>query len=164
VVGETANRKVRQPNPRNTRRSGPDLGALIDSIVVGTFGLVAVATRHDHWLKDSGEVVPITAPLKAWVDQLDAKTLKKFEKNIAPLLLTMGCVTVIGPDIIVEMNERAKSRNPQNVPVADGKGMRLYNSVVGSDDRGNPKTNGARGGDWFSSIPANAPIGSEFDV
>lgn len=131
-------------------------------MVVGAFGLCAVVTQHEHWLKESGEVVPITAPLKAWVDQLDAKTLKKVEKNLAPLLLTMGCVTVIGPDIVVEMRERAKSRH-FNALSQPGK-TSAYNPAGAGAGRGTQPANGASRGDWTASIPANAPLGSEFDV
>src|SRR6266511_1123048 len=46
--------------PKRGRKRGPDLSVLVETTVVGLFGLVAVATAHEHWLKDREEVMAIT--------------------------------------------------------------------------------------------------------
>src|SRR6266576_1776032 len=91
LVGEPIRPTLTDDAPKSRgRKRGPDLSVLVETTVVGLFGLVAVATAHEHWLKDREEVMAITGPLNAWIDQLPAKTLKKVERNLAPTLLVVG--------------------------------------------------------------------------
>ncbi len=138
---------------------------LVETTVVGLFGLVAVATSHEHWLKDRPEVVAITGPLNAWIDQLPAKTLKKLETNLAPCLFVVGLATVVGPDVVMEMRIRAAIKNahrsvsePQGGPRRDLPPANRFEASTG----GNGRIPAERG--WASGIPADSTIGSEFDV
>lgn len=147
------------------RKKGPDLSVLVETTVVGLFGLVAVATAHEHWLKERADVVAITGPLNAWIDQLPSKTLKRLEKNLAPCLLVVGVATVIGPDIVLEVRlrdqqnrtEAALSR-PQSVryPPSGGPVYSPAGSPVGSTN-GTGGPSGPEGG-WSDGIPARGPI------
>ena len=138
--------------------------------MVGLFGLVAVATAHEHWLKERADVVAITGPLNAWIDQLPSKTLKRLEKNLAPALLVVGVATVVGPDIVLEMRlrdtKRARFAVPQSQPGSAPAGSFGYEAAGGPV----PAANGAGfaprsgSGGWHNSVPANPQIGSEWDV
>ena len=72
------------------------------------------APPRDAWVvavERSGErqdVMAITGPLNAWIDQLPAKTLKKLEANLAPALFVVGLATVVGPDVVLEMRIRGQ--------------------------------------------------------
>jgi len=132
---------------------------------VGLFGLVAVATGHEHWLKEREDVLPITGPLNAWIDQLPAKTLKRVEKNLAPALFAVGCAIVVGPDIAVEMRERAKFKSyRQAVSQSPGANQASYAASERATSAANGTVGGARSGGWTSSIPATPPIGFDGDV
>ena len=166
MVGEVVGPTLARPKgEKRGRKSGPDLGVLIDTTVVGLFGLVAVATAHEHWLKERDDVIPITGPLKAWVDQLDSKTLKRIEKSLAPTLFVVGCATVIGPDIMVEMKERAKSRlaNAVSTPVGGFRQPHAFTGRAVNPARGIGQQPSG-GGDWYSSIPSADVVGSEIDA
>jgi hypothetical protein len=142
---------------------------LIDTTMVGLFGLVAVATAHEHWLKDRDDVIPITGPLKAWVDQLPAKTLKQIEKNLAPLLFTTGCAIVVGPDLFMEMRIRAEEKRVRLAvsqqsqgPIAAGFRVPTQEGIVG-------RTNGVAepagsAGEWHRGVPAAPNLGVDYDV
>src|SRR6266498_238247 len=153
--------------PKRGRKRGPDLSVLVETTVVGLFGLVAVATAHEHWLKDREEVMAITGPLNAWIDQLPAKTLKKLERNLAPTLFVVGLATVVGPDAVLEMRLRAQHKSSRNAVPQSGQG-RSPNSFPPSGmpegaSNGAGAPSGSSGG-WGRSIPAGAPIDSEFDA
>jgi len=140
---------------------------LVETTVVGLFGLVAVATAHERWLKDREEVMAITGPLNAWIDQLPAKTLKKLERNLAPTLFVVGLATVVGPDAVLEMRLRAQHKSSRNAVPQSGQG-RSPNSFPPSGmpegaSNGAGAPSGSSGG-WGRSIPAGAPIDSEFDA
>lgn len=144
LLGEPVNPTLTEKTGRGRKR-GPDLGVLVDTTVVGLFGLVAVATGHEHWLKDREEVMQITGPLNAWIDQLPAKTLKKVEKNLAPCLFAVGCAIVIGPDVALEMRLRAEAKR-----------ARLAVSQ--------PQTGGSRAPFRFAERPSGAPNGANADA
>jgi hypothetical protein len=139
---------------------------LVETTVVGLFGLVAVATAHEHWLKDKVDVAPITGPLNAWIDQLPAKTLKRLEANLAPALFVVGLATVVGPDAVMEMRLRAQQNARATVSGPKPGGNRLpYPLANVSDGAPNGASEHARTeGGWHSGIPAASHIGSEHDV
>jgi hypothetical protein len=166
MVGEVPRSQVKNVGGK---KKGPNLGALIDTTIVGLFGLVATATAHEHWLKERDDVIPITEPLKAWVDQLPAKTLKKLEANLAPTLFVVGLATVIGPDAIAEVRLRAEEKRfkyPVSRTQQYGGFKADYVPPAGGNGAGAGGHNGSpsSAGGWTSSIPANPPVGSEFDV
>ncbi len=164
MVGEPVHPTLTEKAPGRGRKKGPDLGVLVETTVVGLFGLVAVATSHEHWLKDKVDVLAITGPLNAWIDQLPAKTLKRVEQNLAPCLLVVGLATVVGPDVVLEMRIRAANKNARRtLPEPQGRGQNAHTFA----ERPAPAANGAGGrseGGWYAGIPTSAPIGSEFDV
>ncbi len=137
---------------------------------MGLFGLVAVATAHEHWLKERQDVLAITGPLNAWIDQLPSKTLKQIEKNLAPALFVVGCATVVAPDVILEMRLRAEQNRPapprpQSQRYEIPGGPTLYTVAGGAGERnGNASQSASGSPDWFSSVPAGGPVGSEWDV
>lgn len=140
---------------------------LVETTTVGLFGLVAVATAHEHWLKDKVDVQAITGPLNAWIDQLPAKTLKKLEQNLAPTLLVVGLATVVGPDLVLEARIRAANKNARRAVPAQGRGQTtlLYPPAGGPQPvSGSPNGASGRTGEWADAIPAAAHIGSEYDV
>jgi hypothetical protein len=167
VVGETVHPTLTDPKPRGGgRKRGPDLSVLVDTTIVGLFGLVAVATGHEHWLKERDDVVPMTGPLNAWIDQLPSKTLKKLEKNLAPALFAVGCAIVVGPDIAAEVRLRAIAKKPV-LTVSGPQESRQRRFTP--PDRYEGAANGAgidtRGqGGWASSVPTAPPIGFDGDV
>lgn len=139
----------------------------MNGAVVGAFGLVAVATGHEHWLKEHPEVVPITDPLNAYIDSLPAKTLKKLEKNLAPCLLVVGCATVVVPDVVLEMKIRAANKSASQsvsgprgsapgIPVAPANGYAASTNGAGSY--------AGSAGVWAGSIPPAHPILGHDDV
>jgi hypothetical protein len=139
---------------------------LVETTVVGLFGLVAVATAHEHWLKDKVDVAPITGPLNAWIDQLPAKTLKRLEANLAPALFVVGLATVVGPDAVMEMRLRAQQNARSTVSRPKPRDSRFPYPLANVPD-GTP--NGASEhpraeGGWHSGIPSASHIGSEHDV
>jgi hypothetical protein len=140
---------------------------LVETTVVGLFGLVAVATAHEHWLKDKVDVAPITGPLNAWIDQLPAKTLKKLEANLAPALFVVGLATVVGPDAVMEMRLRAHSQQNSRLAVSRSRSPLQgdFSAASVSDKSANGASDhaGVEGG-WHSGIPAASHIGSEHDV
>lgn len=155
--------------PTAARRHGPDLSVLVETTVVGLFGLVAVATAHEHWLKTNADVAAITGPLNAWIDQLPSKSLKKIEKNLAPALVVVGLAVVIGPDVVVEVKLREQDRAsravspPQPGPLPGVPGG--HPPASGADPAANGSHHAAgRNTGWYSSIPTASPIGSEFHV
>lgn len=149
------------------RKGGPDLSALIDTSIVGLFGLVAVATGHEHWLKERGDVLPMTGPLNAWIDQLPSKTLKRIEKNLAPCLFVTGCAVVAGPDIVAEMRLRAQHksyvaavsqpRQSRSAGVDRFAGVPIPTSNGASADQ-------SSAGEWAASVPAIAHEPGEWNV
>ena len=148
------------------RRKGPDLSALVETTVVGLFGLVAVATAHEHWLKERADVMAITGPLNAWIDQLPAKTIKKLETNLAPALFVVGLATVVGPDVVMELRIRNEQNARRTVSGPERGFLKHFNTPTEDASR---VSNGAgrqpsNEGGWHSGIPAVPPIGSEFDV
>lgn len=155
---------------RGGRKRGPDLTVLVETTVVGLFGLVAVATAHEHWLKERADVMAITGPLNAWIDQLPSKTLKKLEKNLAPCLLVVGMATVVGPDLVLEMRirdqqKRSRSVLPRPQPGQAPVGPFGHQAPVSPG----PTVNGAVAaagtfGGWSDGIPANGPIDAFGDV
>jgi len=137
-------------------------------MVVGMFGLVAVATAHEHWLKDREDVVAITGPLNAWIDQLPAKTLKKIEANLAPTLFVVGLATVIGPDAVVEMRiryeqKRAVNPVPRSRQQIAGQGELSFAERPTNGNSGHHRDTGGSPS-WYSSVPSVAPIGNDYDV
>jgi len=167
-VGEPLRPTLTDSKPaRGGRKRGPDLSVLVETTVVGLFGLVAVATAHEHWLKEREDVMAITGPLNAWIDQLPAKTLKKVEKNLAPTLLVVGIATVIGPDAVLEMRLRAQSKNARTPVSGTPTGPRSlgFAPADGPAGRGNGVgvPAGSAGG-WHSSVPSAPPIGFDGDV
>lgn len=152
------------------RKKGPDLTALVETTVVGLFGLVAVATAHEHWLKERADVMAITGPLNAWIDQLPSKTLKKLEKNLAPCLLVVGVATVVGPDLVLEMRirdqqKRARSvlSRPQPGPAPVGPFGHSAPSSSSPTANGASVPAGSVGG-WSDGIPTNGPLDAFGDV
>jgi hypothetical protein len=138
---------------------------LVETTVVGLFGLVAVATAHEHWLKDKVDVTPITGPLNAWIDQLPAKTLKRLEANLAPALFVVGLATVVGPDAVMEMRLRAQQNARPTVPGTRRPQSAGYAPASGIDRPSNGAGEHAgTEGSWHSGIPTAAYIGSEHDV
>jgi len=134
---------------------------------VGLFGLVAVATAHEHWLKERDDVVPITGPLKAWVDQLPAKTLKKLEQNLAPALLVAGMAIVLGPDVFAEVRIREQEKRIR-AAVSQSAGFAAYPQERVANNPGGAGV-GANGGPpratgWVGSIPASPDLGSPLDL
>lgn len=166
MVGELPGPTLTEKVAKRGRKSGPDLGVLIDTTMVGLFGLVAVATGHEHWLKERDDVIPVTGPLKAWVDQLPSKTLKRLEKNLAPTLLVVGLATVLGPDLVVEMKLREQDKRARiALSAPKGSGFRPVPVAGGIPGPAYPANGRQPSPDgWHSSIPAGAPVGSEFDV
>ena len=166
MVGELSDPALTERKTKG-RKTGPDLGVLIDTTVVGLFGLAAVATGHEHWLKEREHVIPITGPLKAWVDQLPSKTLKRLEEKLAPTLLVVGLATVVGPDVIAEVKLRAYERS-QAALSKPSRNRQVYpdspTGDTGSTTNGVGGHKGSSAGAWVNSIPATAPIGSDFDV
>lgn len=165
MVGELGDAPVKAA--RGGRKKGPDLSTLVDTMVVGLFGLVATATQHEHWLKEKVDVIAITQPLNAWIDQLPAKTLKKLEANLAPTLFVVGVATVVGPDAVLEARIRyAQKRNRNSFPRSTfpaGEGG--YAPSERPTNGGNGATRDAGGiPSWHSGIPSTPPIGSDFDV
>lgn len=165
MVGEAPSPTLVEPvQPKQGRRKkGPDLGVLIDTTVVGLFGLVAVATGHEHWLKEREEIVPVTEPLKAWVDQLPAKTLKRLENNLAPALFCCGLAVVVGPDLILERRLRAHARyiaRTGSQGQSDGP-MQSFTDGIQTGHR-----NGSREpvSDWFGSIPPDPALNLGYDA
>jgi hypothetical protein len=136
-------------------------------VTVGLFGLVAVATAHEHWLKEQPDVLPITGPLKAWIDQLPAKTLKRLEQNLAPTLLVVGIATVVGPDAVLEMRLRAnEKRLKPAVPAPPaGRNGQPVAAPGGVPAAANGAHGHAAGGDgWYSGIPTSAALRLETDA
>ena len=164
MVGELGDAPVKAA--RGGRKKGPDLSTLVDTMVVGLFGLVATATQHEHWLKEKVDVIAITQPLNAWIDQLPAKTLKKLEAKLAPTLFVVGVATVVGPDAVLEARiryEQKHNRNPFPRQTFQGE------ASFAPPERPSNGNNGAvrdAGGvpSWHSGIPSTPPIGSDFDV
>jgi hypothetical protein len=151
--------------PSRGRKKGPDLTVLVETTVVGLFGLVAVATAHEHWLKDREDVMAITGPLNAWIDQLPSKTLKKLEKNLAPTLFVVGLATVVGPDVVLEMKLRAHQNARPAVPRSQDRSQSA-DPIAG---RFTSEVNGAgvhpRGeAGWAGGIPTVPHLSSEYDV
>jgi hypothetical protein len=136
--------------------------------VVGLFGLVAVATAHEHWLKERDDVLPITGPLKAMVEQLPPKTLKKLEKNLAPAMVVVGIATVIGPDAVAEMRLRAedkRARTAVSAPPAGARaGQRLPAQPGVPAGVGGANGRSPGGGGWFDSVPAGPFIEPEINA
>lgn len=133
--------------------------------MVGLFGLVAVATAHEHWLKDKVDVAPITGPLNAWIDQLPAKTLKRLEANLAPALFVVGLATVVGPDAVMEMRLRAQQNTRATVSGPRRPQPPAHAPAGGIDRQANGASEHAGiAGGWSSGIPAASFIGSEHDV
>lgn len=95
---------------------------MIDTSVVVVFAITAVATGHEHWLKEHNEVLAITDPLNAWIEQLPPRKLKALEANICPLLFAAGVVSVVVPDIAQEMAIR-------NANHGNAKGQEIPGSV-----------------------------------
>jgi len=128
--------------------------------------LVAVATGHEHWLKERDDVIPVTGPLNAWIDQLPAKTLKKLERNLAPTLFVVGLATVVGPDIVLEMRLRALAKNASRpIPRSPGQGQGAYPPAgrdAGPVNGAVPEAGGEADRRW--SIPAGSPGIAEWDV
>jgi hypothetical protein len=166
-VGEAVHPTLTNDKPGRGRKRGPDLSVLVDTTIVGLFGLVAVATGHEHWLKERDDVLPMTGPLNAWIDQLPSKTLKKLEKNLAPALFAVGCAIVVGPDIAAEMRLRALAKKPV-LTVSRPQGAHSPGDYPASDRsagtaNGTVPTSRSAGG-WHSGIPTTPPIGFDGDV
>jgi hypothetical protein len=139
----------------------------VETTTVGLFGLVAVATAHEHWLKDKVDVQAITGPLNAWIDQLPAKTLKRLEQNLAPTLLVVGLATVVGPDLVLEARIRAANKNSRRaVPAPGGRSLHLFDATTAGSSPIPGGANGTAGrtGEWSDAIPTASHIGSEYDV
>src|SRR6185312_326230 len=120
----------------------------------------AVATGHEHWLKALGDVVPITGPLNAWIDQLPSKTIKRLEKNLAPCLFVTGCAIVVGPDLVAEMRLRAETKRAlaavsRTNPRAAAAPHPSASGATGPSNGASRCTGGAGG--WAGSIPATPP-------
>ena len=143
---------------------------MVETTVVGLFGLVAVATDHAHWLKDREEVIPITGPLNAWIDSLPSKTLKRIEKNLAPCLFAIGCAVVAGPDIAMEIKIRARDKDTRQTVSGPPHGAGLRGGSYVTAPGGIPApTNGAGqpaggAGGWHSSVPTAPPGLGGLDV
>src|SRR5689334_4627226 len=120
LVREVPGPTLTEPEGKNRSKS-PDFKVLIDTTIVGLFGLVATATAHEHWLKERDDVLPITGPLKAWVEQLPPKTLKAMEKRMAPTLFVIGCAVVVGPDVVMEMRTRKREQDTRRSLSGQGK-------------------------------------------
>jgi len=137
-------------------------------VTVGLFNLVAVATQHEHWLKDKEDVIPITGPLKAWVNELDAKTLKRNEKNLAPTLFVVGVATVAGPDAVAEMRIRAQEKRAKlalSQPPARARVGTTVATPAGISSTDHTANGHAAGGrDWYSGIPSGPPIDTSLDA
>lgn len=167
-MGEVPGRAVAAPATA-AQAKGADLAALIDTTVVGLFGLVAVATAHEHWLKDRVDVLPITEPLKAAVKQLPPKTLKKLEKNLAPAMVVAGLAIVVGPDVAVEMRLRAEDKRARAAVSQPPTGSRNGNSPVAAQPGVPAGVGGANGrstggGGWSDSVPSGPFIQPEIDA
>jgi hypothetical protein len=143
------------------------LGVLVDTVTVGLFGLVATATGHEHWLKEREHVLPITGPLKAWIDQLPSKTLKRVEEKLAPTLFVVGLVTVIGPDVVLEVKLRGQNTRNANAVRTGQRGNVAY-SDPNAGGAAHPTNGVGRGGssagEWINSIPATPVSGLEYDA
>jgi len=137
-------------------------------VVVGLFGLVATATAHEHWLKEQGDVLPITGPLKAMVEQLPPKTLKKLEKNLAPTLVVVGIAVVVGPDAVAEMRLRAEDKRDRTAvsppPPGPRAGQRLPAQPGVPAGVGGANGRHPGGGGWFDSVPTGPFIQPEIDA
>lgn len=77
-------------------------------------------TRHEHWLKDAADVQPITDPMLAWKEQLSAKQQKMLEERTIPALFVVGLMTVLVPDILLEVRLRARDRRSARQAVQGG--------------------------------------------
>jgi hypothetical protein len=117
-------------------------------------------------LKEKADLVPITGPIKSYIDGLPSKKLKQWEGRIAPTLLVLGTATVIGPDIAMEVRIRAeKSKRLVPAPPQVG-GFRSPFSPARGTGEGDTGANGhgSSAGGWASSVPTNVRIPNDVDV
>ena len=168
-MGEPVRPTLTDDKPSRGRKRGPDLSVLVDTTIVGLFGLVAVATGHEHWLKERDDVLPMTGPLNAWIDQLPAKTLKRVEKNLAPALFAVGCAIVAGPDIAMEIRLRAQlKKSVAAVPQQETKSLFrpgfTPKASAPATDNGHYQPSRSSAGGWANSVPSTPPIGFDGDV
>jgi hypothetical protein len=113
--------------------------------VLGFFNTIAIATSHEHWLKEHTEVQEIIDPLTVWLNQLPAKRIKQLENNIAPILTIGGFLNVFVPDVAEEIKIRRESART-NAGQEKGKpGARGVNPVAGGAPNvgSQPGANGA---------------------
>lgn len=148
-----------------------DVQTFANSLTVGFFNSVAVATGHEHWLKDREEVLDFTGPLVAWLNELSPKQIKRLEKNLAPAMAVIGLANLLGPDVVQEMAirkaERAASRNDEG---KEGQGRQRTgkpaqagaNGMVNSGGRGGAADQGAAIS--IPVIPATHPLNDTLDV
>ena len=169
MVGEPAGHTVSRKGNKGGKKQGPNLGALVDTFTVGLFGLVATATGHEHWLKEREDVIPITDPLKAWIDTLPSKTLKKLESKLAPTLFVVGLATVVGPDAIAEVKLRAEEKRFRHFTAQQAQRGGFKPGVEPATAGGGAGARGANGasssaGEWAGSVPADSPLHGGYDV
>lgn len=145
-----------------------DMGMIARVSVMGFFNTIAIATSHEHWLKEHEEVEDVVGPLTVWLNQLPAKRIKQIENNAAPILAIGSFLNILVPDIAEEVKIRRESARA-NQGAAQGKPQsRAANRPPGSSagmDSG--AVNGSGAGELHVSIPndfARSAINDSFDV
>lgn len=130
--------------------------------MTGLFGAVAVATQHEHWLKDPGEVEPIVGPLCRIIEELPAKSLKAFEKHFNKAALAAGTLVLVGTDLTAEIKlrkeenasraeeERGVRSKPKPRPVNPEGKVRGGDGQVPGSDAGKA---GVGAPDWTATLP-----------
>jgi hypothetical protein len=142
----------------------------VNVATVGLFNSIAIATGHEHWLKEHDEVTDFTVPLCAWINQLPAKTIKKLENNLAPAMTLAGLASILAPDIAEEMAiRRENNRRIETEKAAKGRGTNLYagrparmDGAISGGARGNGGGNELH--DSIPTIPPGNPLNDTFDV
>jgi hypothetical protein len=151
--------KVKQSDKR------PEYRVIAQGVITGAFGAVAVATKHEHWLKTPDEVEPIVGPLCRMIEELPPKTLKAFEKHFNLVALVGGAGILIGTDVIAEVKIRkeenaTREEEKTGIRRATPIGKRSGNPVRTAPNGGEPippiggeRSPNGTSSDWGTSLP-----------
>lgn len=122
------------------------------------FGLIATATKHEHWMKTPEEVEPIVGPFCRMIESLPKSALKSIEKNWNPIALAGGIAFTVVPDTVHEVQLRRLEREDLGEEKSDRtirpdnkkRQAALRNNGHGGRNEARPQDVNA---DWRATLP-----------